>query len=470
MRKVESVFYGCVARGPLDGILNVAAVHHALEESRGGQSSLARTTVFYLFGEDPQAVLSAVGPKGLLRLLDLLYCFREAIDPSVAALRFCLSLLWALQSLSAVPCVDMSGLPRSAAAFQAAVDLVLRIFGSVSQLNMTAGATELHANFQDAKTIPTIMQFMADIPNVHPQGLHTPDEVWWRALSAGMQLLSTLVLHHNTLAHEFVQCEGVQMLVNRRLLAMELVSMDANGSHVVIDALLIVSQLSRLSKEYYPMLQRMDISSDLRALLACTDADVRAKACNAIGNMARHSDYFYTTMQQAGVLPQLIALCSDTDSACRKFASFAVGNSAFHSDVLYRDLAPAVPRLLHLLEDEDEKTRANAAGAIGNLVRNSTELCGVMIREGALQALFNLVENRIPRSASDTSALTRLIADSSVRIALFSLGNLAMHVDCRTAMESTMQTADLCHRLMSCSARDEMMHKYAQRLLQKLGA
>lgn len=469
MRKAEGAFHGHVVRGPLDGILNVAAVHHALEDARGNQSSLAQNAILYVLGEDPQSILLAVGPRGLLRLLDLLYCFRDAIDPSVTSLRFCLSLLWSLQSLNTLPCIDLLGLPHLAAEFQAAVDLVLRIFGSVSQLSVTAGSTELHANFQEYKTIPTVMQFMQGVPHVDPRGRKSSDEVWWRALSAGMQPLSTLVLHHHALAHEFVQCEGVQMLVNRGLLALELVSADAKASHIVIDALLIVSQLSRLSREYYPMLQKINICGDLRPLLGCGDADVRAKACNAIGNMARHSDYFYATIQQVGVLPQLILLCSDGDSACRKFASFAVGNSAFHSDVLYRDLAPVVPHLLRLLEDEDEKTRANAAGAVGNLVRNSTELCGVMIRDGALQALFNLVDSRLPQAA-EPAKLAGFLADSSVKIALFSLGNLAMHSDCRAVMKSPMKTAELCHQLTNCCQRDDVTHKYAQRLLQKLGA
>merc|ERR1711907_19480 len=96
---------------------------------------------------------------------------------------------------------------------------------------------------------------------------------------------------------------------NHNLLSAQLVSLDANASPVVIDALLIVSQLSRLSREYYPMLQRTNICGDFKALLSCSDADVRAKACNAIGNMARHSDYFYANMKEAGVLPQLILLC-----------------------------------------------------------------------------------------------------------------------------------------------------------------
>merc|ERR1712196_332012 len=144
---------------------------------------------------------------------DLLYCYREALEPSVTSLRFCLSLLWALQSMSALPRSDSVGLPHLGSAFQAAVDLVLRIFGSVSQVNVAAGATEIHANFQESKTIPMVMQFLGSIPNVDPAVWRASDEIWWHALSAGMQLLSTLVLHHHTLAHEFVQADGVQMLV-----------------------------------------------------------------------------------------------------------------------------------------------------------------------------------------------------------------------------------------------------------------
>merc|ERR1712032_1247359 len=201
-------------------------------------------------------------------------------------------------------------------------------------------------------------------------------------------------------------------------------------------------------------------------LLSCDNANVRAKACNAIGNMARHSDSFYEAIKHAGVLLQLVTLCTDGDQACRKFASFAVGNSAFHSGALYRDLAPAIPHLLRLLEDDDEKTRANAAGAIGNLVRNSGELCPLMIQEGALQALYNLVDTRRPRDCANSEAiLERFVVDSSVKIALFSLGNLAVHSDCRTEMKNSIKIIELCHTLTALCSRDEMIHKYAQRLL-----
>jgi len=283
-----------------------------------------------------------------------------------------------------------------------------------------------------------------------------------------MQLLSTLVHHHHALAHEFVQHEGLQMLAERRLMSPELVAADTHSPTIVVDALLIVSQLSRLSKEYYPMLHRMHLCSDLRDLLVCSNANVRAKACNAIGNMVRHSDSFYDALHQAGILPRLLHLCADCDSACRKFASFAVGNSAFHSDMLYRELAPAIPQLLRLLEDDDEKTRANAAGAIGNLVRNSAELCSVMIQEGAVQGLHSLIDVRCPCNTSDPDALERFAADSSVKIALFSLGNLAVHSECRNELKTTIKAVDLCHVLMGLCQPDETIYKYAQRLLQKL--
>jgi len=291
-----------------------------------------------------------------------------------------------------------------------------------------------------------------------------------------MQLLSALVLHHHALAHEFVQKEGLQAIAERRLLSADLVrqegrpSREAAGAHAVVDALLIVSQLSRLSKEYYPLLLRMELGGEFRGLLGCESAGVRAKACNAIGNMARHSSAFYEAIRSAGILQQLIPLCADGDSSCRKFASFAVGNCAFHSDVLYRGLAPAIPQLLRLLSDEDEKTRANAAGAIGNLVRNSADLCAVMIREGALQGLYSLVESR-RREADvddDGAALARFVSDSSVKIALFSLGNLAVHRECKDELICSIRAVDLCHRLMGLCQRDDMIHKYAQRLLQKL--
>jgi len=65
--------------------------------------------------------------------------------------------------------------------------------------------------------------------------------------------------------------------------------------------------------------------------------------------------------------------------------------------------------------------------------------------------------------------LNQFTADSSVKIALFSLGNLAVHRECKEAMTSAVPIVDMCHQLMGLCQRDDMIHKYAQRLLQKLG-
>jgi fused-like protein len=173
--------------------------------------------------------------------------------------------------------------------------------------------------------------------------------------------------------------------------------------------------------------------------------------------MMRHSDYFYGALEQYGLLARLVPLGRDPSGAVRKFASFAVGNAAFHSALLYPHLAPAIGPLVDLLSDSEEKTRANAAGALGNLVRNSSELCGQMIAAGVLDALLALVQRGAVQD----------LGDSSVKIALFSLGNLSVHGPCRAELHR-LNTPRLCEDLIARAPAEHMAAKYAQRLLQKL--
>lgn len=56
--------------------------------------------------------------------------------------------------------------------------------------------------------------------------------------------------------------------------------------------------------------------------------------------------------------------------------------AGFHNATLYEALRPSIGPLVALLRDEEDKTRANAAGALGNLVRNSSQLCGELIKVG----------------------------------------------------------------------------------------
>jgi fused len=166
---------------------------------------------------------------------------------------------------------------------------------------------------------------------------------------------------------------------------------------------------------------------------------IRAKCCNLIGNLCRHSSRFYSILSTSvsgegssdmtsysmqpisfpcSPLTLLTACCADVDASTRKFACFAVGNAAFHCEALYLALHCSIPLLTAAAEGEaDEKTRANAAGAIGNLVRNGGILAAEMARVGVPVTLLRsvLIETDLPTQ----------------RIALFSLGTMAVYPSCR---------------------------------------
>lgn len=166
---------------------------------------------------------------------------------------------------------------------------------------------------------------------------------------------------------------------------------------------------------------------------------IRAKCCNLIGNLCRHSSRFYAILSTSvssdgdsemtnysmqpisfpcSPLTILTACCADVDASTRKFACFAVGNAAFHCEALYLALHRSIPLLTSAAESEaDEKTRANAAGAIGNLVRNGGVLAAEMARVGVPVTLLRsvLIETDLPTQ----------------RIALFSLGTMAVYPSCR---------------------------------------
>lgn len=121
------------------------------------------------------------------------------------------------------------------------------------------------------------------------------------------------------------------------------------------DSLNIISQLARISKDYYPNIHAMNIYSDLKQLIQQNDNNIRAKVCNLIGNLCRHSGFFYDHLVKYDLISLCIKYCSDADKNTRKFASFAIGNAGFHNDRLYEHLRPAIPVLVELLKDTDVK-------------------------------------------------------------------------------------------------------------------
>lgn len=196
-----------------------------------------------------------------------------------------------------------------------------------------------------------------------------------------------------------------------------------NPPALIVDTLSLISQLARISKEFYEPIHNANIYVDLNTLICHEDAGIRAKVCNLIGNLCRHTGYFYEKLLKHRLIEAAIACCQDPDRNTRKFACFAVGNAGFHNEVLYEHLRPCVKLLVDLLKDQEEKTRANAAGALGNFVRNSNALCKDLIRHRALEQLLDVVANDQGPSQSPR------------RIALFSIGNLCVYRECRKALE-----------------------------------
>lgn len=220
-------------------------------------------------------------------------------------------------------------------------------------------------------------------------------------LVAPMGLLSQLVLRSPAYAQQFLEAGGLDEALTRRLLAPD------NPPPVLVDALLAVSQLARISARHYSAIARANLCDPIGRLLSHEDPGVRARSCNLLGNMCRHSGYFYEAFVTHGTLDALIERCADTDRTTRKFACFAIGNAGFHSDVLYRQLRSAIPPLVALLADEEDKTRANAAAALGNLVRNSAALCGDLVNAKALEALMELATSPTAVAEADGGASPR---------------------------------------------------------------
>ncbi len=65
----------------------------------------------------------------------------------------------------------------------------------------------------------------------------------------------------------------------------------------------------------------------MRPLLEHGEGEVRARACNLIGNLCRYNTAFYEAISGAGLIEVLIDRCRDFDRSTRKFACFAIGNA-----------------------------------------------------------------------------------------------------------------------------------------------
>ena len=175
------------------------------------------------------------------------------------------------------------------------------------------------------------------------------------ALAAPLSLLCRLVLDSPAFGDAFVKGGGLLPGAVAASLS------EAAPPAALADALLLLSQLARVSSSHMHALCAAGLATPLAALMKHGSPNVRSRAANAAGNLCRHDDSFYAQAGESGLVAALVASCTDADPSTRKFACFALGNAAFHSDALYGHLAHAVLPLVHLLLDADDKTRANAA-------------------------------------------------------------------------------------------------------------
>uniref|UniRef100_A0A0D9XYY0 non-specific serine/threonine protein kinase n=1 Tax=Leersia perrieri TaxID=77586 RepID=A0A0D9XYY0_9ORYZ len=235
------------------------------------------------------------------------------------------------------------------------------------------------------------------------------------------------------------------------------------AKETLLDFLMIVSDLARMSKDFYEPIDKAGMVGYLKNFLSNEDPDLRAKACSAIGNMCRHSSYFYSPLASNKVIELVVDRCSDSDKRTRKFACFAVGNAAYHNDMLYEELRRSIPLLTKLLlAPEEDKTKGNAAGALSNLVRNSSLLCEDIVSQGAIQALLKMVSSysTVALSPSRRDVLT----ESPLKIVLFALRKMCDHAACRLFLRSSELLPVIVHLRQS---PDSAISEYASAITTK---
>ncbi|XP_034210110.1 serine/threonine-protein kinase TIO-like isoform X4 [Prunus dulcis] len=239
------------------------------------------------------------------------------------------------------------------------------------------------------------------------------------------------MIGHQSLALQLVRKEGLlEPTRMRRLLDC------SSPREVVLDVLMIVSDLARKDEGFYGCINGASVLEFFKEFLTHEDPNVRSKACSALGNMCRHSSYFYSALARHQIIGLLIDRCSDPDKRTRKFACFAIGNAAYHSDMLYDELRRSIPHLAKfLVSTEEDKTKANAAAALSNLVRNSDKLCEDIVSKGAMQSLLKLVADcsvvALNPGRKDS------VNESPLKIALLSLAKMCLHPPCRQFLRSS---------------------------------
>jgi hypothetical protein len=189
--------------------------------------------------------------------------------------------------------------PGGAAAARAVVPTVARIlhvpFHAAADGAAAAAAAELRALQELLLAEGAVTHLVKGLEALDPEALLAP-----------MSLLSRLVLGSPAFARQLLDAGALLPRTAALLLA------PTNPPPVLVDALLTVSQLARITRDHYAPLAAANCYSALRALLGHWDPGVRARACNLVGNMCRHGADFYPALLQHGLLQVRIRISTDT--------------------------------------------------------------------------------------------------------------------------------------------------------------
>uniref|UniRef100_K3WLI5 non-specific serine/threonine protein kinase n=1 Tax=Globisporangium ultimum (strain ATCC 200006 / CBS 805.95 / DAOM BR144) TaxID=431595 RepID=K3WLI5_GLOUD len=334
-------------------------------------------------------------------------------------------------------------------AVKALVHAIVKVLGipfmhSVSE-ELLVGTQEILYDVDCVQKLLGVLRFVFSTKEFHLEA---------SVLELPMSFLSRLITSSEHFGVQFVRADGMAIIEECGMLRSKC------SPSLIIDTILIISQLARSSQEHYDCILRANLVPEFRKLVQHPEPMVRAKSLNCIGNLCRHSTLFYEQFVapiagSTSLLDGVVRRLADSDSYVRRFACFAIGNAAFHNNSLYSALQPAIPLLIQNLHDSEEKTRSNAGGALGNLVRNSDELCAELCTRQAPLELFEL-------AMTDSSIASR-------RIVLFSLGNFCVYSQCFEAiLQAKPAFVNQLERLYDEIESDEVSKKNIRRILSKI--
>ena len=317
------------------------------------------------------------------------------------------------------------------------------------------------------------------------------------SLSSAISLISRLVVTGgDVFSNQFIEAKGCsaslsEFALSQSSFASSLLNIKqksikvefANEATTIVDWTMILSQLAKSNESRYENVGEANATFHLTKLLRHEDFNVRARAANALGNLCRHSDYFYASFKKYGTVGALIDRLNadekeEPSALVRKFAAFAIGNAGFHSDYLYDDLRRSILPLVRNIgnhygstfgvgrkDENDGKTRSNAAAALGNLARNGDALIADLLANDVPKALILLAKEYASEKSSSKKSSSVGDKQTPAHVALFSLGNLCAHEECRSALIKLGVRNAL---QQSRTSEDELLRKYALRVLAKL--